>query len=87
MFKVRGADVTVKVNGVDVLSVERVKWRPDDDNVSGAVVGRAYVRFPQGGEAHALVVLNRTGYVAIVWERTTKRFVAIPIPDGESRGI
>jgi hypothetical protein len=59
------------VNGVPVVKVERVAWKPDDDpEVVTRCDARGLVLFEGGGKSDAIVVEG----IAMIWERNGERF-------------
>jgi len=82
------------VNTLDdkaIANIQRVPWLPSDDPDmrDARIVGRAIVDTVGGGRFHALVVAAsrfdtasremRVRLFAVVWERSTSRFVALPM--------
>lgn len=72
----------MKVNGVDVIACRRVEWADalEASDLPGTVIAaRALVLFANGGAAHGLVLERGAVPCAVVWERTTCRFVLVPL--------
>lgn len=71
------------VNGVPVISAERVPWKDDDDaHVRLACESRGLVLFDRGGKSDAVVVGGR----AVIWEREGERFRSFPV-DAPRAGV
>lgn len=68
-----------------VEGIAEVAWYLDDESLlqNAKVIGRAEVNFVGGGRVDALVVERATVdhifKMAVFWERTSRRFVAIEI--------
>lgn len=80
------------VEGKRVTVVQRQVWRPDDDRIirGASIQGRAIVDLEGGGRSHGLVLVplvplgQLAPLVAVVFERSTGRFVAVDVPrDGK----
>lgn len=81
----------MKVNGVDITRVARMVWHHDDDREIrlATIIGRGRVDCVGGGQFDGLVVAPPPAYGldlevrrdrrVIVWERMSRRFVALPL--------
>lgn len=74
------------LDGQQVTRVERVIWQPDDDRRirSATIIGRGLVDVAGGGRFHGLVImplvdLTHASASVVVWERSSSRFVAVPL--------
>jgi hypothetical protein len=79
----------MQINGVEVACCYQVPSLPNDDALAGAtILGRAHVDFPLGGRAHGILVTfdDPCELFAVVWERTTSRFVLVPV-DAEASDV
>jgi hypothetical protein len=77
-----------EIDGAQVVTVEYVDWRDDDDPPirQSTVIGRAIVKVAGGEAYHGLTCLPFVPFgelgrpVAVVIEPSTGRFAAIPLP-------
>ncbi|MGN6111205.1 MAG: hypothetical protein ACTHU0_39265 [Kofleriaceae bacterium] len=81
------------LDGQHVTRVQRVIWQPDDDRRirSATIIGRGLVDVAGGGRFHGLVImpqlspgtplvdLTHASASVVVWERSSSRFVAVPL--------
>lgn len=81
------------VEGKRVTVVQRQVWLPDDDRIirGASVQGRAIVDLEGGGRSHGLVLVplvplgTLAPLVAVVFERSTGRFVAVDVPREDAK--